>query len=42
MSLIFFEEQVVFIWINAEFFILLSAFYGVKIKRFVRKLYHKR
>lgn len=42
MTLIFFEEQIVFIWINAEFAILLSAFYGVKIKRFIRKLIKKK
>ena len=37
MNLIFFETQIIFIWINMEFFILVSAFYGFKIKKWLKK-----
>lgn len=41
LTIMYYENQVIFVWINAEFLILLMAFYGVKIKRVLRKIKNK-
>ena len=34
----FFEEQIIFLWINAELGILIYAFFGMSIKKRIRNV----